>query len=260
MLKPGLVRYCIFIVIAFLAFSCANKKKIIYFQGEKVITSDTTKKYSPVYKPDDLLSITIMAMDADAVKPFNLNTYGNLSNDKNTVSGTVSQLKGYLIDQNGDIDFPVIGKIHVAGLNRSQASALLRTKLGDYVKNPAVHIELLNFKVTILGDVNKPGNYTIPNERFTLIEAIGMAGDLNISGIRKNVLVLRDNNGMISETRVDLTKKDVFNSPVLYLQQNDVIYVEQNRAKKNSSIINTTAITLILSITTLGITIINLFR
>jgi polysaccharide export outer membrane protein len=258
MLKPDLFKCFSFAAIVFLAFSCANKKKIIYFQGDKAIASDTTKKYSPLYKADDLLSITVMAMDADAVKPFNLNTYGNLSNDKSAVSGNTSQLKGYLIDQNGDIDFPVIGKIHFAGLNRSQASALLCKKLGDYIKDPAAHIELLNFKVTILGDVNKPGNYTIPNERVTLIEAIGMAGDLSISGIRKNVLVLRDNNGVITETRVDLTKKDIFNSPVLYLQQNDVIYVEQNRAKKNSSVLNSNAITLILSFTTLGITLLNL--
>jgi polysaccharide biosynthesis/export protein len=116
----------------------------------------------------------------------------------------------------------------------------------------------MNFKVTILGDVNKPGNYTIPHERITLIEAIGMAGDLNISAIRENILVLRETNGLITETRVNLTTKEIFNSPVLYLQQNDVIYVEQNRAKKNTSVINPTAITLVLSLTTLGVTLLNL--
>lgn len=260
MLDLGYKKYYVLLIISIITFSCVNKKKIIYFQGDKAIASDTTKKYSTVYKADDLLSITVMAMDADAVKPFNLATYGNLSNDKNGTSVNTVQSKGYLIDQNGEVDFPVLGKVKLAGLNRAQASTLIKDKLREYIKDPSVHIELLNFKVTILGDVNKPGNYTIPNERITLIEALGMAGDLNISALRQNILVLRDNNGIITETRIDLTQKEVFNSPVLYLQQNDVIYVEQNRAKKNSSIINTAAITLILSITTLGITIINLLR
>lgn len=248
------------VTIVILFSSCANKKKIIYFQGDKAIASDTTKKYSPTYKADDLISITVMSMDADAAKPFNISTYGVMDGDASKLNTNNISIKGYLIDQNGEIDFPVLGKIKLAGLNRTQASEMLRNKLKDYLKEPSVHMELLNFKITILGDVSKPGNYTIPNERLTLIEALGMAGDLNITGLRKNVLVIRDINGVKTETRVDLTTKEVFNSPVLYLQQNDVVYVEHNRAKKNSSVINPTAITLILSFTTLGITLLNLFK
>lgn len=246
-----------FVIILLIAQACANKKKIIYFQGDKAIVSDTSKKYSPVYKADDLLSITVMALDADAAKPFNLATYGNLSNDKNITANSVRS-GGYLIDQSGDIEFPVIGKIKLAGLNRAQATALIKSKLIEYIKDPAVHIELLNFKVTILGDVNKPGNYNIPNERITLIEALGMAGDLNLNGIRKNILIIRDNGSIKSEARIDLTTKEIFNSPYFYLQQNDVIYVEPNRSKRNSSVVNPAGVTILLALTTVGVTLLNL--
>ncbi|MDO9000958.1 MAG: polysaccharide biosynthesis/export family protein [Bacteroidota bacterium] len=257
MLKQNIFRVLIFIS-ALSITSCVNKKKIIYFQGDKAIASDTTKKHSSFFKIDDLLMITIMSMDAEATKPFNLSTYGANQNSLNSASNTNSNLKGYLIDENGEIDFPVIGKIKLAGLNRTGASELIKEKLKDYLKDPIVHIEIQNFNITILGDVSKPGNYIVNHERITIIEAIGLAGDLNISGLRKNVLVIRDNNGIKTETRIDLTGKEVFNSPVFYLQQNDVIYVEQNRAKKNASAINAASISILVSLTTLVLTFITL--
>jgi polysaccharide export outer membrane protein len=257
MLKQNIGRLLIFIS-ALSLFSCVNKKKFIYFQGDKTIASDTTKKHSPVLRIDDLLTITVMSMDAEATKPFNLSTYGANQNSLNSSANSNTGPKGYLIDENGEIAFPVIGKLKLAGLNRTQAGDLIKEKLKDYLKDPIVHIEIQNFNITILGDVNKPGNYTVNHERITLIEAIGMAGDLNISGLRKNVLVIRDNNGMKTETRVDLTNKELFNSPVFYLQQNDIVYVEQNRAKKNTAAINPTSITLILTSVTLIVTLITL--
>jgi polysaccharide export outer membrane protein len=232
MLKSNIFRLLICISVLGM-FSCVNKKKIIYFQGDKAIASDTTKKHSALLKIDDLLTITVMSMDAEATKPFNLSTYGTNQNSMNSTSSSNNGPKGYLIDENGEITFPVIGKIKLVGLNRTQAGELIKEKLKDYLKDPIVHIEIQNFNITILGDVSKPGNYTVNHERITLIEAIGMAGDLNISGLRKNVLVIRDNEGKKTETRVDLTNKELFNSPVFYLQQNDIVYVEQNRSKKN---------------------------
>ncbi len=257
MLKPNIHRVLI-LVSALALFSCVNKKKIIYFQGDKAIASDTTKKHSPLLKIDDLLMITVMSMDAEATKPFNLSTYGANQNSLNSTANSNTGPKGYLIDENGEIAFPVIGKIKLAGLNRTRACDLIKEKLKDYLKDPIVHIEIQNFNITILGDVSRPGNYTVNHERITLIEAIGMAGDLNISGLRKNVLVIRDNNGIKTETRVDLTNKELFNSPVFYLQQNDIVYVEQNRPKKNTAAINPTSITLILTSITLLITLITL--
>lgn len=258
MLKLLNLRSLILVLFSVILFSCANKKKIIYFQGDKKINSESNKNFNTILRNDDLLSITVMGMDGEAVKPFNLATYGNssLNNNGSEISG--NNKIGYLIDANGQIEFPVIGKIKIAGLNRSEASEFIKEKLKDYLKDPMVNIQILNFKITILGDINRPGTYSIPNERVTLIEAIGMAGDLNLSGIRKNILVIRDMDGNKTETRVDLTSKEIFNSPVFYLQQNDVVYIEHNRAKKNSSVINVASISIFVSLTTLVLTSITL--
>ena len=243
----------LFLINIIFFFSCANRKKMIYFQGDKEIRTDTSSKFSTKLKSDDLLSITVMGLDAEAVKPFNLATYGQTNGSK-MVAGSATGVVGFLIDRGGEIEFPVVGKVKLSGLNRSEASDLIKNKLKDYVKDPIVNIQILNFKITILGDVNKPGIYTIPYERITLVDAIGLAGDLSLTGLRKNILVIRDIDGRKTETRVDLTSKEVFNSPVFYLQQNDVIYVEQNRAKKNSAAVSA-SIGVVLSITTLVITL-----
>jgi len=257
MLKSNIFRLLICISVLGM-FSCVNKKKIIYFQGDKSISSDSTKKNSPTIHTDDLLSITVMSIDAEAAKPFNLSTYGQFAEGKGNFTSSNSKVEGYLVDSNGEIDFPSIGKIKLSGYNRAEAADLIKSKLADYLKNPMVNIQILNFKITILGDVNKPGVYTIPNERITLIEAIGLAGDLNMTALRKNILVIRDTDGKKTETRIDFTSKELFNSSVFYLQQNDVIYVEPNRSKKNSSAINTASISVFVSLTSLVITLITL--
>ncbi|MGZ4036806.1 MAG: polysaccharide biosynthesis/export family protein [Bacteroidia bacterium] len=238
--------------------SCISKKKMVYFQGKGDSKTEGAKNYTPVLKSDDLLSILVTAFDAEAVRPFNLplasmstTQYGGYS------TGTPSQ-PGFLVDANGNIDFPVIGAVHLGGMDRLAATALLKEKLSAYVSNPIVIIRILNFKVTVLGEVRNPGTFTIPNERITLPEAIGIAGDLNITGVRNNVLVVRDVDGKKTETRVDLTSKELFSSPVYYLNQNDMIYVEPNRAKINSSVINPANAGIIISAVSLIITVLAL--
>jgi len=224
--------------------SCASREKIVYFQNKSpILSSAINHSYNQVYHSDDLLTITVSALDIDAVKPFNLPivTYNNVAG---TVTGQPKQ-QTYLIDSEGNIDFPVLGVIKIAGLDRMQATNLLKEKLKPYVNNPIVNIRIINFKITVLGEVQKPGSYNIPYERITLPEAIGMAGDLLISGRRTNILVIRDENGKKTEARIDLTKDDLFNSPYYYLKQNDVVYVEPNKAKINSSSIsNSTSVTI----------------
>lgn len=228
------------IIIALLFFSsCANKKKFIYFNSASSIqNSDANKNYNPVLKTDDLLSIMVTSPEMDAVKPFNLQTSNYFNNNIGGYATGAPTPPGFLIDADGNIDFPVIGKIKLAGLSRTAAVELLKEQLKAYVNNPGVQIRILNYKVTVLGEVRNPGTFTIPNERITLLEAIGIAGDLNITGVRKNVMVVRDVDGKKTEYRVDLTAKDLFASPVYYLNQNDVVYVEPNRTKINSSVIN----------------------
>ncbi len=229
---------------------------MIYFQGD-LNGLETSKNYNPIFHTDDLLSIVVMGMDPETVKPFNLPSANGVPG---TMGGGYSQgipaPPGYLIDADGNIDFPSIGKIKVAGLSRNVVIDSLKIKLKPYLTNPNILIRILNFKITVLGDVHYPGTFTIPNERITLPEAIGLAGDLLISAKRKNVMVIRDEQGKKTKYNVDITSKDLFSSPVYYLNQNDVIYVEPNQTKLNSASINTSNVALIVSLTTFLLTLI----
>lgn len=225
----------LFSVIAILT-SCVPKKDIVYFQNDKISQSDTAVKYITVFKPADLLQITISALDIDAVKPFNLPAV-SYATTTNAVVGTPRQ-QLYLVDGEGFIEFPVLGRIKVGGLTRQEVTKKLKEKLDpDYVKNPTIIIRISNFSITVLGDVKSPGTYTIPNERITILQGVGLAGDLNISGIR-NLQVKREENGIIKTYDVDLRSNKLFTSPVYYLQQNDIVYVQPNKAASQSASYN----------------------
>ncbi|WP_338359730.1 polysaccharide biosynthesis/export family protein [Yeosuana marina] len=215
------------VVIGLLVSSCATKQDVVYFQNAKnfetIVDTDT---FTPRLKVNDIVSIYVSTFDMEASKPFNL--------IKST--GSSGQLIDYLIDIDGNIDFPVLGKVKLLGLTVEEAKELIKQKLSDgYLKDPIVNIRILNFRISVLGAVNNPGTYTISGERITIMEALGLAGDLNIKGRRDNILVIRDFNGTKTYTRVDLTNKEVFNSPVYYLTQNDVVYVEPNNSAISSA-------------------------
>ncbi|MEN8187983.1 MAG: polysaccharide biosynthesis/export family protein [Bacteroidota bacterium] len=243
-------------------FSCGTKEDVVYFNGvnsnDNIVGIDS---YMPTYHIDDELIIVVNALDAEAAKPFN-QTSVSYSDDIRQAYGR-ERIQSYIVDPKGNIDFPVLGIIKIAGLNREQATKLLEDKLKDYIKDPIVNIRTLNYKITVLGEVNRPGTYTAQNERVTLIEALGMAGDLTIHGERDNVLVIHDYDGEKTFTRVNLKSKDLFDSPVYYLSQNDVVYVEPNKtAAKGSTIGASTgvffsAMGMLISITALIVTISN---
>ena len=241
-----------YLVLIGIFTSCANKKKLIYFQGN-LADSETNKNYSPILRPDDILSITVIGLDEQAVKPFNL----PITNVNQTGGGyTQGQqiTSGYLLDAEGNIDFPVLGKLKLGGLTRADAIEYIKEQLKPYLTKPTVLMRILNYKITVLGEVKNPGTFTIPNERITLPQALGIAGDLTITGIRKNILVIRDVDGKKTETRIDLTSKNVFNSPVYYLQQNDVVYVQPSRVRMNSSAVNAGNIGIFISVISLIVT------
>lgn len=246
-----------FFVLAIFFLSCTHKKNLVYFQGNSGNT-EINKSFNPVLRVDDIISITVMNIDEQSAKPFNL-PINNVNQNMGGYTQGMPTPPGYLIDTDGNIEFPIIGKIKLAGLTRTAAVDLLKSELKTYLNNPTVLIRILNFKVTVLGDVRNPGTFTIPNERVTLLEAIGIAGDLQITGVRKNVLVIRDIDGKKTETRVDLTTKDLFSSPVFYLQQNDVVYIQPNRAKINSSVVNTANVSLAISVISIFVTMAVLF-
>lgn len=237
-----------------LAPSCKTREKLVYFQnGNLDSLGNVQSNFNPTFQIDDFLSIVVTAQEPESVIPFNLiPTLAQSSNNNGYATG-IPASNGYLIDNDGNIQFPILGEIHLAGLNRQDAVKLIQEKLKDYLKGPGVQIQILNYKITVLGDVKNPGTFKIPNERITLLEAIGLSGDLNMTGVRQNVLVIREENGQKKEYRVDLTDKEFFASPVYYLHQNDVIYIEPNNTARTTSTLWRTTGTIFLSLSSLVI-------
>ncbi len=210
------------LTINLLLVSCTSKKDVVYFQNAKSFeTAVDTDTFVPRFKVDDNVSIFVSTFDLELVKPF------NLAQGSESLATPVT----YLIDVDGNIDYPVLGKIKLLGLTVEEAKELLKEKLEIYLKDPIVNIRILNFEITVLGEVNRPGTYPITGERVSLLKALGMAGDLTIKGRRDNILIVRDFNGEKTYTRLDITSKEVFNSPVYFLTQNDVVYVSPNKSR-----------------------------
>lgn len=217
--------------------SCVSKKRITRFQYDDINQSLVSNDYKTVFKPDDLLQITISAQDLKSVAPFNLPAVNFAAATGLAIAQPMQQ--AYLVDSKGRIDFPILGEIEVGGKTREEVIKAFKLRLDpDYVKKPTINIIISNFKVTVTGDVRRPGTFTIPNERITIIEAVGLAGDINISARRDNVLVVREELGKKTTYRVNLLSKELFTSPVYYLQQNDMVYVEPNNAKAQSAAFN----------------------
>lgn len=220
-----------FIIILGLLSSCASRKEIVYFQTDSTALNTAFDMQAPKLQAGDILTISVTADDIKVTAPFNqINSYqvGALQN-------TNPFIPTYTIDKLGNIEFPKLGTVHLAGLTRLEAIELLRGKVKNYILDPGININIQNFRVTVIGEVLRPGTFTVENDRISLLEAISLAGDLTINGVRNNILVVREENGKKIEYRVDLTKRNSLNSPVYFLKQNDIIYVEPNGAKIQSS-------------------------
>lgn len=249
--SPFFIKAASFLLLLFLSFSCASKKDVVYYQNvDKMAAQQNVNSYEIKIQPDDLLMIIVSADDPEVALPFNLKTVSISSNNKLDAARGQETVQLYLVDQTGNIEFPVIGKLKVSGLSRSEILKLLQDKISVYIKNPIINLRIMNFKVSVQGEVNLPGTYPITSERVTLIEALSMAKDLTIYGRRDNILVIREINGVKSFNRVDITKSDFINSPFYYLAQNDVVYVEPNKTRVNSSAVgpNTSVIISAISI------------
>ncbi|MGM8362804.1 polysaccharide biosynthesis/export family protein [Flavobacterium sp. ARAG 55.4] len=235
----------------FLLFSCGSKQDVVYYQNiDDMSAQKNSNSYEITIQPDDLLMILVSADDPEVAIPFNLRTYSTSSNNRLDITRGQETVQLYLVDKNGVIEFPVIGKLKVSGLSRTEVLGLLNEKISSYIKKPIINLRIMNFKVSLQGEVNSPGTYPISSERITLIEALSMARDLTIYGKRDNILIIREVNGVKSYNRVDITKSDFINSPFYYLAQNDVVYVEPNKTRVNSSVVgpNTSVIISAISI------------
>ena len=219
--------------------SCVSPKQLAYFRDVTAESAEEINKTmqsqpEPRVKINDALVITVSALDPEAVIPYNLPTVSYESPTSSTVP-TSSSFQYYTVDEQGYIDFPILGKLYVVGLRQSEVISLIEGKLQGQVVNPIVTMRFLNARVTVLGEVRQPGTYTLNNGRMTLLEALGVAGDLTQYANRANVLITRENNGKVEFARLDLRKDEIFTSPFFYLQQNDVVYVEPNQARTTSN-------------------------
>lgn len=220
-------------IISFLLLlnGCASSKKIQYFQDIKgVVLKDSMTTFGAKIQTGDMLFINVSATNAEAALPFNLYDTPILQN-----STSNAEPIAYLVDEDGRINFPVLGKLGVAGLTTKQLTKKLEDNLVEYINSPIINIRFANFRVSVLGEVQSPGSFQVLNERISVIEAIGLAGDLTIYGQRKNVLLIRIENGTKEFITLDLTNKRLFDSPYYNLKQNDIIYITPNKTKINAS-------------------------
>lgn len=213
------------LVASLCLFSCATKKQIVYFQGVEELDQKPIKEtFEPVIEPNDILFITVSALDNDVTKPFQ-----RLNPEAGSPVVNNIELQGYLVDSKGNINFPVLGKIPVMGKSRGTIEEDIKSKLSLFVKNVVVDVRIINFKITVMGEVKNPGVYKIQNERITLPEAIALAGDFTEFGDRREVTVIRTENEVRKVTRIDFTATDFFSSPYYFLKQNDLVYIEPSQ-------------------------------
>lgn len=223
-----------FMAIVLLFSSCGSVKNLIYFQGiDTLDLSPSRFLYDARIMPKDILAISVSTRDPEASQPFYLNQHRTGVSSSVANSNGLS-LYGYLVDNNGDINFPVIGFIHVEGLTARECEAMIRDKIMPYMsktENPIVTVRMSSFHVTIIGEAG-PTVVSVPSESMNIIEALARAGDISVYGKRNNILLIRqDKFGEKHQYRIDITKADILNSPFYYLQQNDIIYVEPNKTK-----------------------------
>jgi polysaccharide export outer membrane protein len=227
-----LFRPILVFVFATLA-ACTGNRNLVYFSDLPKTTDFTTpiRNYTaPKIQTDDILSISVSSLNPESNVLFNNVLLPATGNSTNVIADKINE--GYLVDNEGMINFPVIAKVKLAGMTKEEATDRMTDLIKDHVKDPIVNIRFINFKVTVIGEVFKPSTFTIPTEKINVLEALGLAGDMTAFGRRENVLIIREKNGVRSTSRLNLNNKDILNSPYFYLQQNDIVYVEPDNNVK----------------------------
>ena len=226
-----------------LAFAaCTSYKSVPYLQNDSIVNQQqqVSQLYDARVQPKDLLTIVVSTTQPELAVPFNLTVPTVVSVESRSLYSQPS-LQTYLVDNKGDIDFPVLGKLHLGGLTKGEAEILIKGKLKEYLKeDPIVNVRLINYKISVIGEVNRPSTFTIANEKVNVLEALALAGDMTIYGLRNNVKLIReDQNGVKTIITLNLNDASIVQSPYYYLQQNDILYVAPNKAKAKTSDITT---------------------
>lgn len=229
---------CVLFAGLFMLSSCATVKDIAYFQNKVVNQPEKIDKHAGiVIQPKDMLSIVVSSRNPELVTMFNLPVVSYQAGSEIVAGGGAQRILGYVVDNAGCIDFPVLGPLEVAGMTRWELAEMIKSKLikGGLLTDAVVTVEFMNFKVSVLGEVNAPGTYTIEGDKVTVLQAISLARDLTIFGMRENVSVIRERDGERTIYQINLCDVNLFKSPAYYLQQNDIIYVEPNKEKARQS-------------------------
>jgi len=241
-------------VMILLFGSCGSRKNMVYIQQDSTQINNLYEQHVPRIQINDILTIAVTAADPKVTVPFN--PVSSMTSSNMTQSVDMALRPTYTVDNEGNITLPMLGKVHVAGMTRVQAIEKLRSELSVYIKDPGVNMNFNNFRISVLGEVARPGSFIMPTERVTILEALGMAGDMTIRGVRERVLLVREVDGQKTMHHLDLTKQNILNSPYYYLAQNDVIYVEPNKAQINNSKLGANT-NIIISVASLLITVIS---
>ncbi len=259
-MRLSLFRYLVFFCLLTAASGCVSYQELVNFRDvpdQSGATEEIENALDLRIQPKDLLRVDVGSVDPEAALPFNQGAEGG--NTSQASPQNIQLFQGYLVDDDGYIDIPLLGRVEAAGQTLESLQFLIRGKLKTYLKNPVVNVRYLNFKVTILGEVNVPGVVYLSNSRVTLLEALGMAGDLTDYANRASVLIIREQDGVRTKERINLQTDEIFNSEYYYLRQNDAIYVEPIKAR--TATVSDPAQRLlsylapILSVVTLGITL-----
>src|SRR5690606_9184427 len=226
-------RILISFIFLLLLSSCASRKDVVYLNQLEANKTEDINSYVTTLQPDDLLSIIVNSKASMLALDFNPPPVALQSNTESI--GVAQRVQTYLIDKDGFINFPEIGKIKLGGQTREEAITTLTEALKPHISDARINLRILNYKITVQGEVVRPGTFTVESERITLFQALSMAGDMTIYGKRKEVLVIREFDGKRTYTKIDLTDPNFINSDFYYLKQNDVVYVEPNKTRVNSS-------------------------
>lgn len=246
-------------VLLSLLTSCVSTKKITYFENKDAINTALSKTlYDAKIMPKDILKIQAFSMTPGIVEPFNLLKGSQASSTTSAASNQGGTVYDYLVDNEGNIDMPIIGTVHVGGLTKNEAEQLIESKIAPYLsetEKPIVHVRMANYKYAVLGGVNKPGVFTTQNEKVSILEAIAQAGDLTTFACRDRIFLVRENaEGQKDFHQLDINDASIINSPYYYLQQNDVIYVEQQKiATRNAYFSANSAILLTITSTLMSV-------
>lgn len=224
-----------------LATGCAPRRDLVYFSNlAKQSSEEKLPSQEVKIQQNDLLSVSINSLNQESNVLFAVNTKAPSAENNYKV-------EGYRVNKEGMINLPVVGNVRLEGLTIEQAQNTISRELDKYVKKPVVDVQLVNFKVTVIGEVNRPSNFTVQGDNINLLQALGMAGDMTVYGKRENVLVIREQNGQRVMKRLNLNNQDVMNSPFFSLKQNDIVYVEPDKSKASEYSTNTRVMPLVIA-------------